>query len=413
MAGFTALAGVSRTLRNLLRDRMEDPVEVTIAPPDVEVDGFSGRRANLYLFDVNENAYLKNQQLPGAGHPAEYGAPPLSLDLRYLLTAHGSTTDAPDADLQAQQVLGDAMRAFHEYPIVTEGLHENDNPASPLILDASLLGEFERIKVTLSPNALEEVSKIWMAQPQDSAFRRSVIYQVSAIQIDSRRRRRSSLPVRRRGVYAVPFSSPFIEEVFRDPSFDANRSAVVEVGDTLVVVGRNLAGLATRVRVGAEAISIANPQQRRIALTIPAALTAGTHTVQVIHDLPFEGEPGQPLVPHRGFESNVLPLLVLPQLQSLSPAGGASAGATVTATVAPPVAADQARSLLLGDREIVGSLPAPGSPASATVAFTLPTGAAALAPDAYFARIRIDGAESRLTVDPSGAYDGPTFTVNP
>lgn len=425
MSSFEAIAGVSTSLRSLLRDRMAATVDVTIAPPDVTIDTMTGRRANLYLYDVNENGYLKNQQIPGEGHPAEYGRPPLSLDLRYLVTAHGATADGVDADLQAQQVLGDAMRVFHEYPIITDGLHQNDDPADPLILDPSLVGEFENVKITLMPNQLEELSKIWMAQPEDRAFRRSVIYQVSVIQIESRRRRSSALPVRRRGVYALPFNSPFIEEVYREPPFDTEppfgmvppvnrvRSAVVEVGDTLVIAGRNLAGLATRVRMGDVAINVASPQDRRIELTVPGTITAGTHTLQVIHDLPLEAELGQPPVLHRGFESNVVPLLVLPSFQGIAPPN-ASAGAQLTVTVAPPVAADQSRTMLLGDTEIPGDAVAVDSPPSATIDFTLPTDAAALTPGSYFIRIRIDGAESRLTVNAgTGSYNGPSFVVNP
>jgi hypothetical protein len=407
-----AIAGVSATLRSLLRDRMDDPVDVTIAPPDVSIDGMTGRRANLYLFDVTENAFLKNQQIPGQGHPSDYGLPPLALQLRYLLTAHGATPDGADADLQAQRILGDAMRVFHEYPIITDGLHEDDNPGSPLILDPSLVGEFERVKVTLAPHPLEEVSKIWMAQPENSAFRRSVIYDVSVVEIESRRPRRSPLPVRRRAVYAFPFSSPFIEELFREPPFETQRSAIVEVGDTLVITGRNLAGLSTRVRLDNAAIVVPSAQSRRISVVVPATIRAGARTVQVLQDLPFEAESGQPPVLHRGFESNTVPLLVLPRFQSIAPPA-ARAGDLVTVTVAPAVAAEQARSLLLGDREIVAEAVPAGSPPSTSVTFHLPNLAAALAAGTYLARVRIDGAESRLTLNAAGTYDGPTFTVTP
>ena len=146
---------------------------------------------------------------------------------------------------------------------------------------------------------------------------------------------------------------------------------------------------------------------------MPGTITAGTHTAQVIHDLPLEAEVGQPPVLHRGFESNVAPLLVLPSFQAIAPAA-ASAGDQVTVTVDPPVAADQGRTMLLGDREIPGGAVAVDSPPSATIDFTLPTGAAALPPGNYFIRIRIDGAESRLTVDGvTGSYNGPIFVVNP
>ena len=54
MASFQAIAGVSASLRNLLTDRMEQPVSVTVAPPDVEVTGMTGNRVNLYLYRLQE-----------------------------------------------------------------------------------------------------------------------------------------------------------------------------------------------------------------------------------------------------------------------------------------------------------------------------------------------------------------------
>ncbi len=413
MSNFLAIAGVSRTLRSLLRDRMEQPpVDVTIAPPDAAVTGMTGRRLNLYLYQVSENGFLKNQEIPGQGHPADYGRPPLSLDLHYLITAYGANDTNVDADLEAQQILGDAMRVFHEFPIVTEDLHEHDNPADPLVLDTSLVGEFEKVKVTLHPSSVEEFSKIWTALPQ-SNFRRSVAYQVSVVQIESRRPRRSALPVRERGVYAFPLQSPRITEIVRDPPFDNVPSAVAEVGDTIFVLGDNLAGQATRVRIGPSPVSVAGPQATRISLAVPNSVAAGLHAVQVVHDLLLRGAPGQPPVPHRGFESNAVPLLVIPRFVSIAPSPSGP-GAVVTVTVDPPAGARQEKVLLLGDFAVPAE-PAPvNDPPSPTVQFRLPAGAARIPAGTYLARIRVDGAESRLTINPvTTQYDGPNFTVAP
>lgn len=409
MSGFEAIAGVSTTLRTLLLDQMVTGADVTIAPPDVTVAGMDGQRANLYLFHVRENGHLKNQEIPGQGHPGTYGHPPLSLDLDYLVTAYGASADGPDADLQAQQVLGDVMRVFHDNPFVADTL-----------LDPSLLGEFERIKITLQPSSIDDLSKLWTALPE-TAFRRSITYAVSVIQIESRRPRTTPSPVRRREVYAFPLQSPYVEQVFREPpfalvpapSFENARSPIVEVGDTLVILGRNLAGLGTSVRIGEVTVAVPAPRARRIEIAVPVAVTAGTHRLQVIQDLPLAAESGQPPVLHRGFASNVVPLLVLPSFAGINPAA-AAAGDLVIVTVDPPVAAAQARTLLLDDHEIRGEPVAAGSPPSADVDFRLPTGAAALAPGSYLVRVRVDGAESRLTINAvTGAYDGPTFTVTP
>jgi hypothetical protein len=409
VSGFRAISGVSATLRNLLRDRMEQPATITIAPPDVTVQGAGGRRVTLSLFPVTENGFLRNQEIPGRGHPAAYGHPPLSLVLHYLMTTFGAQDTAPDGDLEAQQILGDAMRVFHDVPIVTDSLHENNNPADPLILDAALLGEFERVKITLKPATLDDYSKIWSALPQ-SNFRRSVSYEASVVQIESRRRRRSALPVRERRVHVVPLETPFIARILRDPPFAGVDQAVAETGDTVVIEGRRLSGASTTARISGTPVTPATQEESRLSFVIPATVRAGLHTVQVVRDLLFETTPGT-LVPHQGFESNVAPLMVIPRLVSLLPAGG-GAGATLTATVQPPVLATQRKSLLFGDFELPAQPVLPDAPPSTTVAFVLPTGVAAIPAGTYFVRVRVDGAESRLTSNPAtGEYTGPTYGI--
>ncbi|HEY5961374.1 MAG TPA: hypothetical protein VIV60_32675, partial [Polyangiaceae bacterium] len=154
-------------------------------------------------------------------------------------------------------------------------------------------------------------------------------------------------------------------------------------------------------------------QNRRIELIVPSTIPAGTHTVQVIHDLPLEAETGQPPVLHRGTESNVLPVLVLPTIQSIVPAS-VSAGQQLTVTVSPPVLPEQSRTLLLGDVELAGAPVAPGSPPTSTIDFTMPSGTNALTPGSHFVRTRVAGAESRLSVNlATGSYSGPSLTVTP
>src|SRR3546814_12025231 len=84
------------------------------------------------LFQVVENAELRNQEIPGRGHPARYGRPPLSLNLRYLVTCHGATDDQDESDLNAQIVLGDAMRVLHEHAALTESMTIGRPAAGPV-----------------------------------------------------------------------------------------------------------------------------------------------------------------------------------------------------------------------------------------------------------------------------------------
>src|SRR3546814_15006235 len=113
-----------------------------------------------------------------------YGRPPLSLNLRYLVTCHGATDDQDESDLNAQIVLGDAMRVLHDHAALTESLTIGRPAAGPVgdpILDPSLRGEFEQAKVTLFPAGLEAMSKLW-STIHDVNFRRPVLYEVTGVQ---------------------------------------------------------------------------------------------------------------------------------------------------------------------------------------------------------------------------------------
>jgi hypothetical protein len=184
---------------------------------------------------------------------------------------------------------------------------------------------------------------------------------------------------------------------------------MAEVGDNVLILGRSLAAEGTRVVIGNVSTPIPSPQDTRIAMTVPAAAPAGVHPVQVIQDLLLAAQPGQPLVPHRGFASNVLPLLVIPQLASIAPPGPSAPGTTVTVTVNPPALAGQRKSLLLDDFEIQSEPVDPDSPPSATIQFRLPGNTPS---GTHLVRVRIDGAESRLQINPlTTEYNGPTYTT--
>src|SRR5215211_4968835 len=307
---------------------MEVPVDITIAPPDVIISGAMEKRLNLY--QVAENGYLKNQEIPGRDHPGAYGHPPLSLDLQYLLTAHGGSETAPDSDLEAQQVLGDAMRVLHDLPVVTDQLTITRPAVGTVgdpILDTSLLGEFEQVKVGLQPVTLEDFSKIWTALPEAN-FRRSVAYEVSVVQIESQRPRRfprlvGEPPPAGPRVFAVPFRSPQISEIrVRRPgdSSDVERAfAYARINDTLIVRGRNFASDTTRVMLsGVDATSqITVLQDDRIEVTIPddALLQPGPQPVKVVLDIMM----GDPLSAHLGFQSNLAVFMLVPQISGLTP----------------------------------------------------------------------------------------------
>lgn len=414
MSNHLAIGGVSLTLKALLEDRMEfarpglpanEKVLVTISAPDVTHANVTGPRLNLFLYHISESPFLKNQEIPGHGHPSDYGHPPLSLDLHYLITTYSVSEQD---DVLAHQVLGDAMRVLHDFSIITDGLVREHSPGNVAILDPSLLGQFERVKITLAPMGFEETAKIWTAMPEVS-LRCSVAYQVSVVQIESRRIRPVTLPVRARHILAIPFTTPQILEAYRDPPLEGIRSPVAAVSETIRIRGVNLGGAGKRVLLrGVEMPPAAAATDEERLVTVPAAVPAGAHVLQVVQNIVFGVTSGAAIEEHQGFHSNAAALLVIPSIIAVNPAT-AAAGATVTFTLSPAVHPGQNVELLLGDHTIVAAPLPSGSPPSATVPFELP---ATLPAASYLMRVRVDGAESRLTKDPvTRSYTGPSYSV--
>ena len=182
VSDFTGVQAVTATIRQILQQRMEEPVPVTTAPPDVEVPNVDRPLANLFLYMVEESPTLKNQDLPGMVGPMSLGQPPLSLDLHYLVTGAGPD---PNDDRGSHRVLGDVMLTLHEHPIVAK-----DDP----LLDPVLQNEVELLKITMEPLDVEGLSKIWTATT--APLRLSVGYKVTVVQLESTQPRSVAKPSR-------------------------------------------------------------------------------------------------------------------------------------------------------------------------------------------------------------------------
>jgi Pvc16 N-terminal domain len=441
VADHTAIAGVSRSLRTLLRDRMTSPVTITLAPPDITVSGVNDARVNLYLFQVLENAELKNQEIPGRGHPARYGRPPLSINLRYLITSHSSTESEEESDLNAQVVLGDAMRVLHDHAVLTESLTITRPAAGTVgdpVLDISLRDEFEQTKVTLFPAGLEELSKLWSGMP-DVNFRRSVVYEVTVVQIESRAERRLALPVAMRRIFATARSRPEITGAWREPApGDTIRDIRVRPGEPVVLEGRNMVADRVYVRFGAlEPIRIPLAPSGHFVIAVPDdtypidldhpatrpipvadRLQPGPLLVQIIAEHPVEGvagalDRGVPVAEPRRFRSNQALLELVPEITGVVPADGTTAD-LLRVDGRRLYHPDLTSYLVIGDAPIEVREPGPGDPWAAptdtSVQVPLSSLATALptpppAGQSYDVTVQVNGARNRA--------DGATFLLRP
>lgn len=390
MADHTAIAAVSRTLRTLLRDRMETFVPVTLAPPDVDVAGLGGPRINLYLFQVSQNANLSNQPIPGHAHPAAYGLPPLSLLLKFLVTSYSQQEDQPDSDINAQVLLGDAMRVLHDLGGRLEA-QAITRPAvgtvGAPILDAALRNEFERVKLTLHPAQLEDLVRLWSAIP-DAAFRRSVVYEASVVQIESRRPHRQGPPVAQRRVFVGTMGRPFIAQAYvTPPTPGAPRGEMrARIADEITLECEAIDAARLYVRLGElEPIRMPLPADRVLRITIPdaqypidldhpavrpippaARLQPGPLIVQVIAVHAVEGvagalDLGSAVLDDRASASNIALFALTPRITAITPVSG-NAGAVLQIDGTRLWNPDGPSEVLIRDAPIAIRPPRPGDP---------------------------------------------------
>lgn len=263
MSASTAIGRVSESLRNLLLGEMSlsPTVPVTILGPD---ESGGARRINLFLYRVQENAFLRNQDWqPSPSNPAQLVPPPLSLRLFYLLTPYASN-DSNLGNATVHEILGEAMRVFHEFPVV---------PAEYLAGDLTDAGEELRIV----PNGvnMEELGQIWSTFQQP--FRLSMLYEVSVVQLDLGAAAQRPMPPRVREI-----GVPQVSAGWRPPVIDDISPVDGTAGTVVTFSGAGLDGWSGYVRVGrrviADGVQITGDS---FDVALPNDLAIGFHELRV------------------------------------------------------------------------------------------------------------------------------------
>ena len=172
------LSLVTDTLRQILSDALAanplwgggpPPFNIAVSGQHPEQPGNVDCELNLYLFHVGADKFLANsfwtsQAQSGAGGKQPVAFEPLCLDLWYLLSAQSKTSYVHE-----QQVLGVAMRAFHEHGTVK--ISAPTPPPDPVTpSEASLVLE--------SPT-FDELSRLWQALGQP--LRTTAQYRVGVV----------------------------------------------------------------------------------------------------------------------------------------------------------------------------------------------------------------------------------------
>jgi Pvc16 N-terminal domain/IPT/TIG domain len=416
MSNALAIAAVSAVLRDLLNNAMIDhaisttvgsPVTVTALPPDKTGDT-ELPQLNIFLYHVASNTGWSNTELPSRDTQGNrITNSPLALDLYYLLSAYGKS------DFDGEILLGYAMQMLHETPVLPRAairtalggvppVSSNLLPIGPLAA-SDLADQIEQIKISPQLMNIEEVWKLWTAL--QAPYRPTAAYRVSTVLIQSSKPAKTPLPVSSRNILLLQFRQPFIDSV---------TPLIVSPGASITISGRNLNALSPKLNFGLGAL--VDPSaitDNSIVATPPATLPAGVNSVQVVQQIAL----GTQGVAHNGFESNVAPFVLAPQITTPQPIS-VQRGNTLTLSINPPVGRVQRASLILAERSIpIQARPATGPDTTPTLDFPIPPD---FPPGSYTVRIQIDGALSALEIDQNpgsstfGQLTGnPKITVTP
>lgn len=177
MSHLTILRDVSVALRsNIFRDLTGVPdvdfgftnlaTDIVLSAPDSDIP--AAARLSIYLYHIESDPQLRNQPELAVGTTGLVRAP-LALRLYYLLTP------LLDDEEFNQLVLGRILQALHDRPFIDEVA---DGP-----LDDSRGGGSPKLRLSLEPMTLENLSRVWHAMGSD--YRLSLAYLMRTVMIDS------------------------------------------------------------------------------------------------------------------------------------------------------------------------------------------------------------------------------------
>ena len=187
MSNYLAIATVTAAFSQLISQAIQQVPQLSASPsvitgrPKAPEPGFVG--VNLYLYNIEPNAALRNQHVPTRLQDGTLiQTPQTALNLNYLLTFYGNGRQQ-----EPERLMGSTIAAIAELPILTSELIQQtiDAAGSESYLAASNLAQqVELLRIGLNPLNLEELSKLWTVFFQVT-HDLSISYQVSVILIDS------------------------------------------------------------------------------------------------------------------------------------------------------------------------------------------------------------------------------------
>jgi hypothetical protein len=178
MSSYIVVSAVSDALRHILWEAFDQDAVVRplvgseaaiVFSNPTETASNTSNRLSLWLYQITENEFVKNQPVQRANGANTAKSPPLALNLFYLLTPFASSNAGNEkAD---HLLIGKAMQVMYDHAI--------------LLLRDTVEDVAEELRIVFCRLTLEELTRIWEALQQP--YRLSICYQVRVTRIESRR----------------------------------------------------------------------------------------------------------------------------------------------------------------------------------------------------------------------------------
>jgi len=415
MSNYLAIATVTATLARFLQSAIQldlPGAKVTTVRPEATGGKTPELGMNIYLYQVTPNPAWRNYDLRTRRPKGELiKNSQAGLDLFYMLTFYGN-----ELDLEAQRLLGSAVRAVVDNPILTPEMIRAtlNNSNYHYLADSTLEQQVERVTIVPSQMNTDELSKIWSSLFQ-IPYVLSFACQGGAVLIEGNKPSGRALPVRSAQFYTTP-NQPVVEQAVSEAG--ANQPILAD--SALVIRGQRLQADLVQVRIGEAKVTPqqVNPQELRLDLSSLSheealGLRAGVQQLRVLHPMmnlaSFE--------PERAVASNVMPFVLCPQIVGQAEVSDLwnsddLYSAELTLAVDLTVGSKQQALLFLNQRSN-------SNPISYIFAAklregdtnTIVFGILNVKAGEYFVRVQIDGAESPLEVDADSGYIGPSVEI--
>ncbi|HEY0737037.1 MAG TPA: DUF4255 domain-containing protein [Herpetosiphonaceae bacterium] len=209
------LSLVTQAMINLIREHVTSSEAWTntnlLAVEPLPPDKLSGSNTlGLYLYHAVEETTGKHTYIPGVSDvPVRYT--PLGLNLYYMLTSFSDID--PGGVYREQLMMGLAMKALHDHPLVNDDTEVNGQ----LVMPALLRGNDNAFRIGMVPVKVDDAVSYWMAgsNPQ----RLAAYYQVSVVKLEPQEPSIRAGRVLTYNIFVLPSDAPRVDTTANVISF--------------------------------------------------------------------------------------------------------------------------------------------------------------------------------------------------